>query len=307
MRFTPVITILFSLMLIGCDGTVVTSGNDISGLVDSDKSAQVLTFIDLTSLDGGNSLVGTLGFTGGETGEFVAALNSENAGSNYNGQYKRSSDESFGPYGYWVLGSRNTQPIYRLRVDSPDNGNSFIGATAYAGEGPIEFSAVRSRPSVVYEVNHSIGGQGSVDGAAWVLGNRGDLQQYLVAVDIASEDGGVTLSGTISYSGEQPVEMRASSIIGNAYQVENKFGGENSPWVDVGVWLIGGRNQRCVELQAFSSDSGESLVGVARYDSESAIAFSAQRSGGVAYLVEIQYVGNSAPWRSNGLWVFGSN
>ncbi len=72
----------------------------------------------------------------------------------------------------------------------------------YEGEGPIGFIGKLTGCNN-YRVENSWGGSGGHDGGLWVIGSR--CGQNVVAVDVKSEDGGQTLTGTMTYKGEGPI------------------------------------------------------------------------------------------------------
>lgn len=59
-----------------------------------------------------------------------------------------------------------------------------------------------------YQVTNQWGGSSapSNDGGTWVIGSRTD--QRVVGIDVKSNDGGQTLNGTITYSGEGPIGFK---------------------------------------------------------------------------------------------------
>ena len=157
----------------------------------------------------------------------------------------------------------------------------------------------------VYSVKNQWGGSSAPwhDGGSWVLGARDN--QNVVAIDIKSTDDGKSFTGTMTYEGEGPIGFRAKNMTGNTYMVENQWGGDNAPWHPGGSWLIGGRNQKCVQLSAKSSDEGQCMKGTMTYMGEGPIGFEANMSKCNAYVVENQWGGSSAPWHPGGVWVIG--
>ena len=289
----------------GTDGlrTVVDDGELPQN---TNSPVAIVQTINIASPDGGNTLTGSVQFVNADQVTYYGSLNGGNAGSNVNSRYQTNSSSSvYTPGGRWVIGARDAQHVISLDLSSSDNGNSLQGSMTYAGEGPIGFTAARKNELVAYDVQNSYGNEADVNGGIWALGSRGDVGQRVVAVDIDSEDGGATFSGTITYSGEGPIGFKATRTTGNTYKTENQFGGAGAPWYDGGYWLIGGRNQRCVELKVFSADDGESLIGVMAYLSEGSISFTATRANGQAYLVENRPDGSAAPWSHGGIWILG--
>jgi hypothetical protein len=118
-----------------------------------------------------------------------------------------------------------------------------------------------------YEVENQWGGTSAPwhPGGTWTLGARNN--QNVVAISISSQDGGKTLTGTMTYSGEGPIGFRAKLISKNTYTVENQWGGDSAPWHPGGTWVIGARDeQRVVQLNVSSSDNGTTLNGDMTYD-----------------------------------------
>ncbi|MBX3014395.1 MAG: DUF11 domain-containing protein [Caldilineaceae bacterium] len=110
--------------------------------------------------------------------------------------------------GVWVIGGRLAQRIVALSATSLDGGETLEGTMAYAGEGPIGFRATQVEPNTYTVENH----WGNADdpwnpGGTWILGNREG--QGVVAIEIASEDAGNSLVGTLTYADEEPISFRA--------------------------------------------------------------------------------------------------
>ncbi|MBJ6761838.1 lectin ESA-2 [Myxococcaceae bacterium JPH2] len=142
-------------------------------------------------------------------------------------------------------------------------------------------------------------------GGLWVIGSRST--QGVVALNVTSSDGGKTLTGTMTYSGEGPIGFRGTLSDGNNYTVENQWGGSSAPWQPGGVWILGCRKgQNVIALNLTSSNGGQTLAGTMTYNGEGAIGFRSEQSNGGAYTVENQWGGSSAPWNPGGLWVLGA-
>jgi hypothetical protein len=160
-----------------------------------------------------------------------------------------------------------------------------------------------------YEVENQWGGTSAPwhPGGTWTLGARNN--QNVVAISISSQDGGKTLTGTMTYSGEGPIGFRAKLISKNTYTVENQWGGDSAPWHPGGTWVIGARDeQRVVQLNVSSSDNGTTLNGDMTYDGEGPIGFKAVLVTVAinSYHVENQWGGNAAPWHPGGTWIIGA-
>ena len=114
--------------------------------------------------------------------------------------------------GRWVIGGRSDQRVVALNVTSDDGGQTLFGAMTYAGEGPIGFRATRTAQNT-YVVENQWGGNDAPwhPGGTWILGGRSD--QNVIAIDISSNDGGVTLTGAMTYAGEGPIGFRAAHCI----------------------------------------------------------------------------------------------
>ncbi len=113
----------------------------------------------------------------------------------------------------------------------------------------------------------------------WVLGSRDN--QRVVSIKLRSNDGGQSLSGTISYHGEGPIDFKASLAGSNSYAVKDQWGGETAPWHDAGTWIVGGRQgQSVIGLEVSSKDGGNTLSGWMTYADEGPIRFKASRNVG---------------------------
>jgi OAA-family lectin sugar binding domain len=175
----------------------------------------------------------------------------------------------------------------------------------YNGEGPIGFKSV-----LLGSNNYAVENQWGGDNAPWhpggtfVLGYRVD--QKVIAIDVASSDGGVTLTGTMTYSGEGPIGFKAAQTENAVYSVENQWGGNNAPWQVGGTWVMGNRaSQRIVALKVNSSDGGATLTGTMTYSGEGPIGFKGSREGANNYVVGNQWGGDQAPWHPGGRWIIG--
>ncbi len=118
------------------------------------------------------------------------------------------ADSPWNPGGTWVIGGRPDQRVVALNATSIDGGQTLSGTMTYVGEGPIGFRATKTEQNT-YLVENQWGSSDAPwnPGGTWVLGGRPD--QNVVAIDIASEDGGSTLNGTMTYAGEGPIGFRA--------------------------------------------------------------------------------------------------
>lgn len=158
----------------------------------------------------------------------------------------------------------------------------------------------------VYNVQNQWGGDSAPwnEGGVFNIGNRSD--QLPVALNLNSSDGGQTFSGTMTYAGEGPIGCRASRVTVNCYQVENQWGGDDAPWHDAGLFLLGARSdQNAVAFDLSSSDGGQTLTGTMTYAGEGPIGVTATRSDGKAFNASNQWGGGSAPWNQGGQFVIG--
>ncbi len=207
--------------------------------------------------------------------------------------------------GKWILGARANQNVVAIDIQSPDDGQTLNGTMTYAGEGPIGFRATRSG-SNNYVVENQWGGSSASwhPGGTWIIGFR--LGQNVVALKVNSDDGGNTLNGTMTYAGEGPIGFRSSISAGEAYSVENQWGGSTAPWHQGGEWAIGARdNQNVIAIDITSDDEGKTLTGTMTYGGEGPIGFKGTLIGSNNYQVENQWGGSSAPWHPGGLWIIG--
>ena len=135
------------------------------------------------------------------------------------------------------------------------------------------------------------------------MGCRND--QNVVAVDIKSNDGGKSYTGTMTYEGEGPIGVKATQVTGTNYKVENQWGCSTAPWHAGGNWVIGGRNGQAVVALSVSGKGG-SLDGTMTYEGEGPIGFKGAVQEGSSYLTENQWGGSTAPWHPGGTYVLGA-
>ncbi|HHI94840.1 MAG TPA: lectin ESA-2 [Gammaproteobacteria bacterium] len=235
------------------------------------RAGQAVVELNVESYDGGETLVGTMTYEGEGPIGFRATRNGAN---NYSVENQwGGSSAPWHPGGQWIIGYRTGQNVVSLNIKSSDNGNTFTGTMTYAGEGPIGFTASLSAGDV-YSVENQWGGNSEPwhMGGQWALGAR--LEQKVVAVDISSDDGGKTLTGTMTYNGEGPIGFRGRLTSSNNYQVENQWGGSSAPWHPGGLWVLGYRvGQNVVSLNVTSTDNGQTLAGEMTYNGEGPIGF----------------------------------
>ncbi|ASS48770.1 MAG: lectin OAA [Candidatus Fluviicola riflensis] len=115
------------------------------------------------------------------------------------------------PGGTWDLGARPNQNVVAVNISSADDGKTFAGTMTYSGEGPIGFRAVNMSGNR-YAVENQWGGDSAPwhPGGTWIIGGRDN--QLAVEMNVASEDGGKTLNGQMTYTGEGPIGFRSMMI-----------------------------------------------------------------------------------------------
>jgi len=237
------------------------------------RSAQAIQAIDIKSSDNGATFQGVITYLGEGPIGFKAA---QKYGNVYACEVQWGGESA--PWhvdGDWVIGGRDSQRCVALTVSSQDEGKTLFGSMVYLGEGGIGFRGVRTSS---YAVENQWGGDAAPwhAGGTWVLSGRSN--QSVVSMDISSKDGGRTLEGVMTYSGEGPIGFRGTRAADNVYAVENQWGGSSAPWHRGGDMILGGRqNQQMVQL-TFSSADGAVLSGTMTYLGEGPIGFKASRN-----------------------------
>jgi OAA-family lectin sugar binding domain len=208
------------------------------------------------------------------------------------------------PGGAWVIGCRQGQNVVALKISSTDGGKTLNGTMTYAGEGPIGFRATMTQNNN-YVVENQWGGNSAPwnPGGTWIIGCR--VGQHVVDVNVTSADGGISLTGTMTYNGEGPIGFKSQQSAGGVYSAQNQWGGDSAPWHPGGEWIMGCRDQHVVAVSVSSKDGGKTLNGTMTYAGEGPIGFKASLYGSNNYVVENQWGGNSAPWHPGGTWVMG--
>lgn len=232
------------------------------------RDNQKIVELNVTSTDNGKTLKGTTTYEGEGPIGFTGKLTQNNT---YEVQNQwGGSNAPWHPGGQWVLGCRNNQNVVAIQIKSTDAGKTLNGTMTYAGEGPIGFKSQASDGSV-YSVENQWGGTSAPwhDGGIFVLGSR---DQAVVALNLASQDGGKTFNGTMTYAGEGPIGCKGAQQSGNNYTVENQWGGSSAPWHAGGTWLIGCRSgQNFTQLTLESKDNGNTIKGTMTYAGEGPI------------------------------------
>ena len=137
-------------------------------------------------------------------------------------------------------------------------------------------SSTSNTANNLHHVQHQAGGPMAPwnEGGMWVIGGRAG--QNVVALSIASNDGGTTLTGQMKYAGEGAIRFRATLTQSNTYTVENQWGEPTAPWHPGGTWVIGCRaDQNVVALSIESGDGGVILTGIVTYNGEGPIGLCA--------------------------------
>ncbi|ATB33606.1 lectin OAA family protein [Melittangium boletus] len=235
------------------------------------RSNQGVIALKAKSEDGGKTLTGTMTYSGeGEIG-FRATLSGTNTYTVQNQWGGSSAPWQEG--GTWILGSRKNQGVVAIDLTSNDGGKTLAGTMTYAGEGPIGFKG-ELRSGGAYTVQNQWGGASAPwqQGGAWLIGARDG--QKVTAIKATSTDGGKTLTGSMTYSGEGAIAFKATQDGENTYTVQNQWGGSAAPWQPGGIWLIGARqSQGVVSLDVTSTDGGKTLAGTMTYAGEGPIGF----------------------------------
>lgn len=207
------------------------------------------------------------------------------------------------PGGVWILGARDNQNVIAMHFKSTDGGQTFTGMMNYKGEGPIGLKGTKTSENT-YTVENQWGGDHAPwhPGGQWVIGGRAN--QNVIAMSVKTRNGGLSLSGTMTYAGEGPIGMKVQMV--PSYSVENQWGGNHAPWHKGGDWVLGARdNQNVVAVNIKSPDNGETFTGTMTYAGEGPIGFKATKFAQNSYTVENQWGGNNAPWHKGGQWRIG--
>lgn len=157
----------------------------------------------------------------------------------------------------------------------------------------------------VYNIQNQWGGSSAPwhDGGVLNIGNRAD--QLPTALHIQSGDGGLSFTGTMTYQGEGPIGLRATRVTENCYQAENQWGGNDAPWHDAGLFLLGARDGQNAVAFDLTSKDGQTVTGTMTYAGEGPIGVKGTKSPGLAFNATNQWGGSGAPWHQGGQWVIG--
>jgi len=173
--------------------------------------------------------------------------------------------------GVFVLGNRLSKKLVAIDISSEDNGKTLTGTITYETEGPIGFKAstISGVDENNYAVENSWGGTSGHDGGKWLIGSRGD-QRVISLKATADADG--NLNGQMTYTGEGEIGLKATLTPGNAYWVENSWGGSTGN--AGGVMVLGTRATKApVAFDLSSNDDGNTLDGTMTYNTEGHIGF----------------------------------
>lgn len=115
------------------------------------------------------------------------------------------------PGGIFILGSRQKQNPISFKLTSADGGKTFTGTMTYENEGPIGVKATMAEGNS-FKVQNQWGGSTAKwnDAAGWIIGCRGT--QLVTQLECTSNDGGKTLTGSMTYAGEGPIGFKADLI-----------------------------------------------------------------------------------------------
>ena len=167
------------------------------------RSNQDLVDININSTDGGKTLTGTITYKGEGPIGFKGV---QVIGNNYKVEYEWSNTWNDG--GNWVIGARDGQNVVALKVSAVENTKDLKGEVTYEGEGPIDLAATFVMGNV-YSVQNKWGGPWHSTGY-FIIGAREN--QRAVELKVSSENEGQTLTGKMTYKGEDPIEVTASTV-----------------------------------------------------------------------------------------------
>ncbi|HAA10594.1 MAG TPA: hypothetical protein DCE41_02415 [Cytophagales bacterium] len=118
-------------------------------------------------------------------------------------------------------------------------------------------------------------------GGMWILGSR--EHHNLNVIELISQDGGDTLYGIASYSGESVVKVKAELKKGHVYNVYFRKGGFSTPWEVEGTWVIGANNSpKVTSISLNSADKGDHLMGLVTFADNTPVNFQASMAGALA-------------------------
>ncbi|MFE3865253.1 hypothetical protein ACFXPT_33210 [Streptomyces goshikiensis] len=109
------------------------------------------------------------------------------------------------------LGGRSNQKPVQIRIAAEYCDTlTLVGDMTYDGEGPIGFKATMTGRNT-YEVENQWGGDDAPwhPGGTWVIGAL--EYRRVKGMHVTSDDSGRTLSGTITYEGQDPLTFQATA------------------------------------------------------------------------------------------------
>ena len=237
------------------------------------RSGQPIIALHVSSNDNGKTLLGTMTYKGEDPIGFKASLTETNTYVVKNQWGGNSAPWHLG--GTWLIGCRKNQNVVAINITSSDHGMTLNGTMTYKGEGIISFKG-KAINGGVYDVENQWGGSSTPwhSSGVWIMGARDN--QPIVAIKVTSHNGGESLHGTNTYTGEGLISFKGCQVISNTFAVENQWGRVSAPWHNGGYWVLGCRSgQDIVALDVTSSDNGNTLRGTNTYAGEGAIGFRA--------------------------------
>lgn len=111
----------------------------------------------------------------------------------------------------FILGSRSSQRVVDIDIESTDGGETLEGTIRYAGEGSIGFRAFHTGNNF-YDTEVQYGGPLAPwrGGGQWLIGARNT--QRVVALDVSALTDNFALEGKMRYAGEGEIFFRATSL-----------------------------------------------------------------------------------------------
>jgi len=183
------------------------------------RDNQALVAASIVSKDKGKTFTGTITYNGEGPIGFRAAPEAPKAqvksaaafsGYSYSTQNRWGGESgSWKAGGEFILGSRETQFITAMDLKSSDSGKTLTGTMTYVGEGPITVKATALGTNL-YRVESQWGGDSAKWNAegAWKIGSR--EKQSVVALSFVSKTKGADWEGTLTYSGEGPIDLKGA-------------------------------------------------------------------------------------------------
>lgn len=183
------------------------------------RDNQALVGVEIVSKDKGKSYSGTITYAGEGPIGFRAVPGAPKAQMKsvvpFSGYVYATQNRWGGESGSWnaggefILGSREGQLLTAMDLKSADSGKTLTGTMTYAGEGPISVKATALGTNL-YRVESQWGGEGAKWNAegTWKIGSRD--KQSVVAIAFASKTKGSDWEGSLTYSGEGPIDLKGA-------------------------------------------------------------------------------------------------